>query len=259
LLIYSGDIETELTKKVNNDVKTEMNTYDQDIAYSDSLVKVLPQIISENQRLAHREYYQGNPEIGSPKGAGIEYKRYLNNARIDSLNKVRQEEIRDSLKANRNKYEKIKRNKIKKGYSEGLNGQIENLFDIMNQEKISYVLLILIFIALMAMDLVPLSIKWGMMDKLDEDYKNKLNEIKGDSRYYDVELEKFFSENEKEKLKETEKLKRIRAIIEKLENTKMVYAEKKLQYIIDKIKNSNSDSTSPVSNEIKNQDEETKQ
>lgn len=244
LSIYRGDIEAEYSEIIDSELNNQMLVYERNYQYSDSLVKALPQSILNNKRLAGIELYLGNPEIGSPPGPGAEWRRYHDNVKNDSLNLIRQTRVRDSLNANRERYRADKRSDIEKKHSKDLNGQIDNLLTLIIGKPTSIIVLVLIFVALMVIDLMPFTVKWGMMDDLDNDYKNKWNEIKNDSRLYDAELEEFFMENEKkkvqienEKRKENAKSVRITQNITMVEEIKKEYANKKLQYILDLIKN----------------------
>jgi maltodextrin utilization protein YvdJ len=248
LSIYNDEIKAKLTTNADEYLKIEMNNYDNRIEKSDSLSSIYHNRYIENNRLAGRELYQGNPDIGSPAGPGSEYKRYLTNARNDSLKSNDEKHTADSLRNNRGSYKVQTKAKIEGQQLKGLNGRIENLYAMAIEKPITWFPLIVIFLALMVIDLMPISIKWGVMDSLDKKYEENLTQLReekdadGNPRFYDVEKENFFIENdklkakiEKEKAIATAEAKRKQAVIEKLEETKKIYALRKLKDVDDKI------------------------
>ncbi|WBX97525.1 DUF4407 domain-containing protein [Chryseobacterium gambrini] len=260
LSIYDDEIKAKLTENVNTELKTKMDKYDNDVIEADSLKLFNDSQYIENNKLAGRELYQGNPEIGSPAGDGSEYKRYLVNAKQNLENSKFYKKQSDSLRFNRKSFETNQKQIIEEKQLRGLNGRILNLYTMANNDPITWFPIIVVFISLIVIDLVPISIKFGIKEKLDKDYENAKKTLKDDIRFYNPEKEKFFIKinDEKaiiegEKERQIKKAERIKSNIQQLEEAKKQYANKKLQFLIDEINNwsrqKNTDSNSKTDNE----------
>ncbi|NDV94243.1 hypothetical protein D0T84_04825 [Dysgonomonas sp. 521] len=252
LIVFGSDIKAKTARDIDTDVKLETETRKSDITYW----KTLPDSINFYNTLsvtAHKGDYvtEHGQRVGKckdfdqancPKGTYCEVFRskaeyfktiYDNNKHL----------INDTTYITRAEQKAGERN------SDGIIEQIKDLWELMMDEEVVLVGVILFFIFLMVIDLMPISVKFGIKDTLDNKYDAFLNKLRterdasGNLRFYDVELEKFFLENEREKTnieeekqKETEKAKRVKAVIVKLEDVKKIYAENKLQHVVDGIK-----------------------
>jgi hypothetical protein len=276
LAIYKVEIESKLATNFDTELQMETMQYDKQINVADSLTRVYEKQEAENRRLAGRERYQGNREIGSPAGCGPEYTRYIMTAQQDSINSMIQKAKRDSLILNRASYEETAKAKIEEKQAKGLNGRITNLFAMAKEQPVTWFPIIAIFIILLCADMMPLITKIGK-DELDEEYAKTVKNLKdekitmkgkdenGDdieieADIYDDDRENYFLESHKAKVKmmkknaklereeanlqierQIEKAKSSRVItgINKMEEAKMKYIDYKFQCFINEINKRN--------------------
>ena len=247
LVAFESDISSKYNRDVNADVNTETTIRKNDIEYW----KTLPDSISKYRNLsvkAHKgDYVTERGEVvgkckdfdqsNCPKGT---YCRDFQDkaASFKDIYDDNKNLISDTSYISNAKKNAEARN------SDGIIEQIKDLWALMMEETVVFVGVILFFIFLMVIDLMPISVKFGIKDTLDKTYKEFLEgkDENDNPLFYNTEKEKFNMENEKEKarieierLKDKEKLKRTKAIIAKLEETKKEYAEKKIQYVFDEI------------------------
>ncbi|MDR1583074.1 MAG: DUF4407 domain-containing protein [Prevotellaceae bacterium] len=266
LVAFESDISAKYNTNITSDVELKTATRKKDIAYW----KTLPDSISKYNNLsvkAHKGDYvteHGEP-IGKckdfdqskcPEGT---YCRDFKN-RADYFKNIYEDNKR---LINDKSYEDDAQKEAESRNSKGIIGQIENLWNLMMNEKVVLVGVILFFVFLMVIDLMPISVKFGIKDKLDAEYKTFIDNMRtetnpdGTLRWCDVEKEHFLIENEKmkarleeEKQKEIKESERKQANIAKLEEVKQEYADKKLQYVKDEIdrwhSNSQSENNSPT-------------
>ena len=253
LVAFENDISAKNFRDIDADVKTETKTRKDDIAYW----KTLPDSITKYSNLAvkaHKGDYvtEQGERVGKCKDidpSNCPRGTYCKDFQDKS---AYFKEIYDSNKSliNDTTDISIAQQKAKAKNSDGIIEQIKDLWALMMDETVVLVGVILFFIFLMVIDLMPISVKFGIKDTLDNKYEEFLNKLRdakdtnGTQRWYDAALEAFFLKNERkrtkienEKLKELEKTKRIKEVTTKLEEAKKVYAVTKLQTVIDKINN----------------------
>ena len=243
LSIYNAEITAKLSENLNSEIEAKMNEYDSKIKEADNLKMVNDSLKMRNNELAGRELYLGNPEIGSPPGDGIERQRYLNNAILNQDISEQNKKKSDSLKSNKNSYKKKEKELIEMKQLKGLNGRVQNLFLMAKTEPITWFPLLAVFLSLFVIDLMPLTVKFGMMDELESKYNDVKQKLETDNRFYNSDSEKYFINLNEEKtkleaIKKTNDLKENRILnnVIKVEEAKKLYATNKLENLIQKIK-----------------------
>jgi energy-coupling factor transporter transmembrane protein EcfT len=251
LVVFESDIEAKYTTNITSEIKEETATRERDIAYW----KTLPDSIRKYNNLsvtAHKGDYitEHGERVGRckdldqskcPEGT---YCRIFKNM-ADSYKHEYDDNkhlINDSTYINNATSRIVSRN------SKGIIGQIENLWNLMMQESVVLVGVVLFFIFLMVIDLMPISVKFGIKETLDNEYKEFLNELHaakdatGNPRWLNPAMEALLQKSEREraimeyeKQKEIEKIQRKRKVNSKVEALKEKYALTKLQSVEDKI------------------------
>ena len=206
LTITESDIIANNNTNIDNDTKKETSQRTKDIAFWKSLNSdSIPKYDALSTK-AHKGDYVTNDGKKIPACGVSELEQSycrtfartserFQNIYNENKNKVADEENYIIGK----KKEVIARN------SNGIVGQIGNLWQLMLNNGVVLAGVILFFIALMVIDLMPISVKFGIKDKLDSEYEAKKNELQnerdedGNPLWYNVEKDKFFMETQKER------------------------------------------------------------
>jgi hypothetical protein len=249
LVAFESDISSKNFRDIDADITTETTTRKEDIAYW----KTLPDSITKYSNLAvkaHKGDYvtEQGTKVGKcknldqsncPKGT---YCRYFQ----DKAEYFR--EIYDKNKSliNDTTYIANAQQKANAKNSDGIIEQIKDLWALMMDETVVLIGVILFFIFLMVVDLMPISVKFGIKDTLDRNYEEFLKTLRtekdenGNLRFHDTAKEELYLENERKRMAiECKKTKvfaeanRKQAVVEKLEEAKKQYALAKLQNVID--------------------------
>lgn len=209
LQIFENDITANNIVNINNETNNETKQRTDEIKYWKSLINDSIPKYDNLSTKAHKGDYVTDDGKKIP-ACGIKeldqsYCRTFARKRDNFQNIY--DENRDKI-VNEESYIKGKEKEVKERNPNAIIGQIENLWELIEKNKlIMGVWVCLIFIALMALDLTPIMIKFSTKDKLDADYEAKKTELQtekdvnGNVLWYNAAKEKYFLKSKKQKTK----------------------------------------------------------
>lgn len=253
LQIFESDIIANRSDIIHNQTKTETAERIEEIAYWKSLVKDSIPKYDNLSTKAHKGDYVTDEGKKIPACSAVEleqsYCRTFARTR-DIFQQIYNEN--QSKIINEENYIKGKMDEVIKRNPDGIIGQIENLWQLMLDKIVVFVAVILLFIFLTVIDLMPISVKYGIKDKLDADYEAKKIEIQtekdsdGNALWYNSDKEKYFEKSQKQKIEiDLERIKQKNDFElskfneEALQKMNSLYALEKYQELLEYFKNKN--------------------
>lgn len=206
LEMFSKDITANNNANIESQTNSETQQREQEIIFWKSLLSDSIPKYDNLSTQAHKGDYITEDGKRIPRCGAIEqemsYCRTFARKR-DNYQKI-YDENKDKI-INVDTYIQDTKNDVTARNPDGILGQLENLWQLMMNRSAIFVGALLIFIALMVIDLIPISVKYGIKDSLDNDYQNVKNELKndknedGEPRWYNVEKEKYYAKSNDQK------------------------------------------------------------
>lgn len=208
LQIFHSDIIANNNDNINKQTKTETVGRTDEIKYWKSLINDSIPKYDNLSTKAHKGDYVTEDGKKIP-ACGVKeleqsYCRTFARKR-DNFQKV-YDENKDKI-VSEDSYIKGKQEEVIDRNPNGIVGQIENLWQLMMDRTVVLVGVVLFFIFLMVIDLMPISVKYGIKDKLDADYEAKKIELQsetdtdGNPSWYNAAKERYFVKSKKQKTK----------------------------------------------------------
>lgn len=209
LQIFKSDITANNITNIYTDTKNETKQRTDEIKYWKSIISDSIPKYDNLSTKAHKGDYVTDDGKKIPRCSGVEleqsYCRTFARKRDNFQNIY--DENKDKI-TNEESYIKGKQEEVKDRNPNAIIGQIQNLWQLIVTNKLVMgVWVSLIFIALMALDLTPILIKFSTKDKLDTDYEAKKIELQnekgadGNPLWYNAAKEKYFVKSKKQKTK----------------------------------------------------------
>jgi len=201
LVVFESDIKTKIARDIYVDVKSETASFEQEITYYKSLrsrasaYRDSAKMYIDSAYMAHRgEYIFNGERIGACRGYYelLQCPVYGNSFCWEFREKSAQFK-RDAEKLeieyDENKYVINDTTRIKaaeKGAEArnigGIIKEIKDLWALMIDDGAVFVAVMLIFLFLMLVDLMPLTVKLGIKDSLDEEYKKAEEDLNAEEK-----------------------------------------------------------------------------
>lgn len=209
LQIFKKDITANNESNIKKETNSETKNRADDIKYWKSLSKdSIPKYAILSTKAHKGDYVTADGKKIPPCGAvdlDASYCRTFANMRDDFKNIY--EENKDKIK-NEESYIQGKQEEVKKRNPNAIIEQIENLWELILKNKLVMGFWVgMIFIALMALDLTPILVKYGNKEELDTEYNNLKNQLQnekdadGNALWYNADKEKYFIKSKKQKAK----------------------------------------------------------
>lgn len=212
LIIFKSDITANNNKNISNQTSTETAVRIKEIAYWKSLLSDSITKYDNLSTKAHKGDFMTDDGKKIPACGGKEleqsYCRTFARKRDNYQNIYN--ENKDKI-ANEENYIREKKEEVLEKTPDGIVGQIENLWQLMTDEKVVLIGVVLFFIFLMVIDLMPISVKYGIKEKLDNDYEAKKKDLQdekdsnGNPLWFNAAKENYFVDSQKQLRKIDEK------------------------------------------------------